>query len=54
MFFFVITKNLNWELLSKNLVTFILWGGVKHEKFNIMGVHWRIWFLGVGSWKTTI
>ena len=26
MFFSVITKNLNWEILTKNLVTFKRWG----------------------------
>ena len=30
---FVITKNLNWEILTKNLVTFKRWDGVKNEKF---------------------
>ena len=29
----LITKNLNWEILTKNLVTFKRWDGVKHEKF---------------------
>ena len=29
----VITKNLNWEILSKNLVTFKRWDGIKDEKF---------------------
>ena len=33
MFFFVITKNINWEILTKNLVTFKRWDGVKDEKF---------------------
>ena len=33
MFFSVITKNLNWEDLTKNLVTFKIWDGVKDEKF---------------------
>ena len=33
MFFSVITKNLNWEILTKNLVTFKRWNGVKNEKF---------------------
>ena len=32
MFFSVITTNLNWQILTKNLVTFG-WGGVKDEKF---------------------
>ena len=29
----VITKNLNWEFLNKNLVTFKRWDGAKYEKF---------------------
>ena len=33
MFFSVITKNLNWETLTKNLVTFKRWDGVKDKKF---------------------
>ena len=33
MIFSVINKNLNWEILPKNLVTFIRWDGVKDEKF---------------------
>ena len=33
MFFSVITKNLNWELLTKNLVTFKRWDVVKDQKF---------------------
>ena len=32
MFFSVITKNLNWEILTKNLVTFKRWDGGKNEK----------------------
>ena len=32
MFLSVITKNLNWEILIKNLVTFKWWDGVKDEK----------------------
>ena len=31
--FSVITKNLNWETLTKKLVTFKRWDGVKDEKF---------------------
>ena len=30
IFFSVITKNLNWEILTKNLVTFKRWDGVKN------------------------
>ena len=33
MFFSVITKNLNLETLTKNLVTFKRWDGVEDEKF---------------------
>ena len=33
MFFSVITKNLNWEVLKKNLVTFKRWDGFKDDKF---------------------
>ena len=33
MFFCVITKNLNWEILTKKLATFKRWDGVKYEKF---------------------
>ena len=33
MFFSFITKNLNWETVTKNLVTFKKWDGVKNEKF---------------------
>ena len=33
MFFSVITKNLNWEISTKNVVTFKTRGGVKDEKF---------------------
>ena len=28
-----LTKNLNWEILTKNLVTFKRWDGFKDEKF---------------------
>ena len=32
MFLSLITKNLNWEILTKNLVTFEGWDWVKDEK----------------------
>ena len=32
MFFFVITKNSNWEILHKNLVTFKRQDGIEDEK----------------------
>ena len=31
--FSVVTKNLNWEILTMNLVTFQRWDGAKDEKF---------------------
>ena len=37
MFFSAITKNLNLEFLSKNLVTFKRWDGVKDDKFRYLG-----------------
>ena len=33
MLFSVITKNLNWEILTKNLITFQRWDWGKDEKF---------------------
>ena len=33
MFFYVIIKNLNWEVFTKTLVTFKRWDGVKDDKF---------------------
>ena len=33
MFFSVITKNLNWEISTKNLFTFKRWDGINDEKF---------------------
>ena len=32
MFFSVTTKNLNWEILTKNLPTFKRWNEIKDEK----------------------
>ena len=31
MFFSIVTENLNWEILTKNLVNFKRWNGVKDE-----------------------
>ena len=49
MFFSVITKNLNWETLTKNLVIFQRWDGLRLNIFNIMGVHWKNQLLGGGG-----
>ena len=35
--FSVLTKNLNWEILTTNLVTFKRWDVVKDEKFEYYG-----------------
>ena len=32
MFFSVITQNINWEILTKNLITVKTWDGVQDEK----------------------
>ena len=38
MFFSVVTKNLHWEILTENAVTFKRWDGVKvSQKTNIWG-----------------
>ena len=55
MFFSVITKNINWEILNKNLVTFKRWTGLGMKNFNFnMGVHWKTQFLGGVHEKTNI
>ena len=52
MFFYVITKNSNCEILSKNLVTFLKDKiGLRMENYNIFGVHWKIQFLERGLSK---
>ena len=35
---FFVCHNLNWEILTKNLVTFKIWDGVKDKNFLIL---WR-------------
>ena len=45
-FFVVITKNLNWEILTKNLVTLKDEMRFRMKNFNIMEAQWKIWFLG--------
>ena len=37
MFFPVMTKNLNWEISTKNLVTFKRWDRVNDKKFQYYG-----------------
>ena len=37
MFVSVITKNSNWEVLTKNLLTFKWWNGDNDENFDVMG-----------------
>ena len=46
MFFSVITKNLSWNILTKNLVTFNSWMGLRMKNFSIKEVHLKIRFLG--------
>ena len=46
------TKNLNWEISIKDLVTFKDGMGLVMKSFNIIGVHSKIRFLGEGgAWK---
>ena len=49
MFLSLKTKNLNWEILTKNLFTFKRWDGVKDE--NIMKVYWKTKGWGGGGHK---
>ena len=44
MLFSVINKNLNWEILTKNFVTFKRWDGVKDKTFWYYWVYWQIRF----------
>ena len=46
MCFSVITKNLKREILTKNLVTFKRWNGVKVGKFKYFGCSLKIQFVG--------
>ena len=43
MLFSVLTKNLKWKILTKNLVTFKRWD--RGKDFSIMGVPWKSRFL---------
>ena len=43
-FFSVTNKNLNWEIITKNLVTFKLLKDqmkLRMKNFNIMRIHWK-------------
>ena len=56
MFFSVMTKNLNWEISTKNLVTFKRWDGVNDENFlnywsTLRNLNFREG--GEGAWKKT-
>ena len=42
----VITKNSDWKILTKNIVTFKRWEGVKDENFNFFRVDGKTRFLG--------
>ena len=39
----------NWEIPTKNLVTFKRWIELRIKNFKIMGVHWKIQFLRGGG-----
>ena len=46
MFLSGITKNLNWEILTRIELHLKGGMGLKMEDFNIMWVHWKILFFG--------
>ena len=52
MFLSVITKNLNWEVLTRNQLLLKDEMRLKWENFIIMWAHWKIHFLvkGGGGW----
>ena len=54
MFFSIITKNLNWGILTKNLVIFKRWNGVKDEKFRYYGGSMKNPIFRAGPQKTNI
>ena len=57
MYLSIIAKNLNWEMLTKNLVTFKRQDGVKDEKFQYYGNSLKNLIFregGGGSQKTSI
>ena len=46
----VMTKNLNWEISTKNLVTFKSWNGVNDKKFQDCGISLKnLFFLKGGG-----
>ena len=49
MFLSFATNNLNWEILTKNLVTFKRWDGVKDEKLSYYAGSLKIQFKGWGG-----
>ena len=46
MFISDITKNLNWEIFTKHLVTIKWRDEFRMKNFDIMGADWKIQFLG--------
>ena len=42
MFFYVKTENLNWDILTKNLVIFKRWHAVNDESFKFKWTWWWI------------
>ena len=52
MLFSVMTKNLNWEILIKNLLIFKRWEEVKDEKFQYYGGSLKNLVFGVVHEKT--
>ena len=49
VFFSVITKNVKWEISTKNLVNFKDGVELRMKNLSIRGFHWKIRFLGGGG-----
>ena len=54
MFFSNIIKNLILEISIRIQLLLKDGMGLRMKNFNVMGVHWKIRFLGPGAWKTNI
>ena len=50
MFLSVVTKDLNWEILTRNQLLLKDETGLINENLIIMWTHWKMDFLGKGEW----
>ena len=49
LFFSAMTKNLNWEISTQNLITFKRWDGINEKKLILWEFTEKFDFLGGGS-----